>query len=285
MITTILVSVAVLGGLGILGSVVLWIVSKRFHVDEDPRIAEIECLLPGANCGGCGRSGCHDFAATCAAAESLDGLNCPGAEPGTMEKIAQITGLAAAAPAVPMLAVLKCNGVANLKRTSALYTGPRRCAIENGVSTAGCPFGCLGCGDCVDACRWNALKLDPETGLPVVDQDRCTGCGACIAACPRNLMELRPKGKRNLRLWVACSSRERGAVARKVCDVACIACGKCQKACGFEAITIKDNLAWIDPDKCRLCRKCVDACPTGAIHTANFPVKKPQPAENNENIQ
>lgn len=278
MISTILISVAVLGGIGLLGSLVLWGVSKRFHVYEDPRIAQIEKLLPGANCGGCGRSGCHDFATACAQATSLDGLNCPGAGAAVMQQIAEITGLAAAECAEPQIAVVKCTGSANQKRFAATYTGPLSCAIANASATAGCPFGCLGCGDCVEACRWDAIEIDPETGLPVVNEERCTGCGKCVGACPRHVIELRPKGRRGLRVWVACNNRERGAVAKKACDTACIGCGKCAKTCGFEAITVKDNLAWIDPDKCKLCRKCVDACPTGAILTANFPVKKnPQP--------
>lgn len=279
--STIGIAILVLGGIGILASVVLWVVSKRFHVEENPRIAEIEKLLPGANCGGCGRSGCHDFAATCAAATSLDGLYCPVAAEGTMEKIAGITGLAAEAPALPMVATVKCAGSCDVRPARIVYEGPQSCAIAAAVSCGegSCPYGCLGCGDCVAACRWDAITIDTATGLPVVDETRCTGCGGCVGACPRGVIELRPKGKRGLRVWVACNNRERGAVAMKECKAACIACGKCEKACAFGAVTVSNNLAWIDPAKCRLCRKCVDQCPVSAIHTANFPVKKPQTVE------
>lgn len=274
---TIIISILVLGSLGIAGSVVLWAVSRRFHVEEDPRIAEIENLLPGANCGGCGRSGCHDFATACAKAASLDNLRCPAAAQGTMEKIAAIAGLSASNDSEPMVAMVKCGGSCDLRPQRVIYNGPASCAVAHtiGSGEGSCPYGCLGCGDCVATCRWGAIHIDTATGLPVVDEERCTACGACVKACPRSLIELRRKGKRGMRVWVACSNRERGAIAMKECKAACIGCGKCAKECSFEAISVTGNLAYIDADKCRLCRKCVDQCPTGAIHTANFPVKKP----------
>lgn len=274
---TIMISILVLGGLGLAGSVVLWAVSRRFHVEEDPRIAEIESLLPGANCGGCGRSGCHDFATACAKAASFDNLRCPVAPQGTMEKIAAIAGLTATTENEPTVAVIKCGGSCDMRPRRVSYNGPASCAIAHtlGSGESSCPYGCLGCGDCVAACRWGALSIDSSTGLPVVDEERCTACGACVKACPRSLIELRRKGKRGMRVWVACSNRERGAIAMKECKAACIGCGKCAKECSFGAISVAGNLAYIDAEKCRLCRKCVDQCPTGAIHTVNFPVKKP----------
>lgn len=267
----IIIAILILGGIGVLSALILFIVSKRFYVKEDPRIEQIEALLPGANCGSCGRSGCHDFACACATADSLDNLMCPGAGNEAMGKIADIVGLTAS-EAKPMVAVLRCNGSCENRPTTSGYDGPRSCAILNSLSvgTTDCPFGCLGCGDCVAACRFGALHMDPVTGLPVVDPDLCTGCGACAKACPRHIIELRAKGPKGLRVWVACANKERGAVARKACTVACIGCGKCQKVCPFEAITVADNLAYIDFEKCRLCHKCVVECPTGAIHTTRI---------------
>lgn len=107
--------------------------------------------------------------------------------------------------------------------------------------------------------------MDKATGLPVIDSELCTACGLCAKACPRNIIEIRPKGPRGIRVWVACSSHDKGAAALKACKAACIACGKCAKVCPAEAITVTDNLSHIDPDRCKLCRKCVDACPTKAI--------------------
>jgi ferredoxin len=143
----------------------------------------------------------------------------------------------------------------------------------NGGAT-GCFFGCLGCGDCVKACKFDAIKMDPETGLPVVDQDKCTACGACVKACPRMIIELRNKNKLDRRVYVSCVNKDKGPVAKKACEVGCIGCGKCVKACPFEAITLENNLAYIDFEKCRLCRKCVDECPQHSIVAVNFPPKR-----------
>ncbi|MDE6326205.1 MAG: 4Fe-4S binding protein, partial [Duncaniella sp.] len=98
--------------------------------------------------------------------------------------------------------------------------------------------------------------------------DKCTGCGVCVKSCPRRLIELRLKGPRGMRVWVACSNHEKGAVARKDCKAACIGCGKCVRTCSHDAITLTGNLAYIDCEKCRLCGKCVAVCPTGAIHSS-----------------
>lgn len=138
-----------------------------------------------------------------------------------------------------------------------------------------CGYGCLGCGDCVEACRFGAIALNEETGLPEVDEEKCTACGACVKACPRHIIELRKKGPKGRRVYVSCVNKDKGAVARKACQAACIGCSKCVKECKFEAITVADNLSYIDWSKCRLCKKCVAACPTGAIVAKNFPAPKP----------
>ena len=143
------------------------------------------------------------------------------------------------------------------------------------VGESGCAFGCIGYGDCVAACQFGALKLNEETGLVEVDADKCTACGACVKACPKGLFELRKKWPKNRAIYVACRSKNKGAVVTKVCKAGCIGCGKCAKVCAFEAITVDNSLAYIDSEKCKLCRKCVNECPTGAIHIINMePLKK-----------
>lgn len=120
--------------------------------------------------------------------------------------------------------------------------------------------------------------MNPETGLPEVDEDKCTACGACVKACPKSIIELRYKGKRGRRVFVSCVNKDKGPVAKKACAVSCISCGKCQKACKFDAITIENNLSYIDFRKCKLCRACVTECPDKTIIDVNFPTPaKPAP--------
>jgi ferredoxin len=116
--------------------------------------------------------------------------------------------------------------------------------------------------------------MDPLTGLPVVDDKKCTACGACIKACPKDLFELRKRWKGDKKIYVACMNKDRGALAGKNCSVACIGCSKCYKVCPWEAITMNDYLAFIDSEKCRLCRKCVPECPTDSIIEFGFPARK-----------
>ena len=133
----------------------------------------------------------------------------------------------------------------------------------------------------MSACNFGAMHLNPVQGIVGIDGDKCVGCGACVNACPRNLIELRHKGPRGMRVYVACDNKDRGALAMKECNVSCIGCGKCVKECPHDAITIEDNLAYIDYKKCKLCKKCVVVCPRNAIHAVNFPVKKAVVTEEN----
>lgn len=262
-------SVLVLGLIGFAGALLLFATARKFHVEEDPRIDRIASVLPGANCGGCGLKGCRDFATRCVSQGTLNGLHCPVSTSENIEAIASILGVSAEATERRM-AVVRCNGSCNARQETYVYDGAQTCAIMDatGVGTHGCAYGCLGCGDCVSVCKFCAITIDPETKLPVVDPDKCTACGACVNECPRHLIELRPVGIRNRRVWVACSNRERGAIARKTCKVACIGCSKCVKACPFGAVAVSDNLSYINPDLCKTCGKCVAECPTGAILTS-----------------
>ena len=247
----ILTAVIVLGSIALIAAVILYVCSKKFAVKEDPRLPLVTAALPGANCGGCGFPGCSGMADALvkgADAGSIEGLNCP---------------------------------VRSLRQRIAQYDGLQTCAAQHatGAGETACGYGCLGCGDCVAACQFGAISINAETGLPEVDDDKCTACGACVKACPRRVIELRKKGLKNRRVYVSCVNKDKGAAAMKACKAACIGCGKCQKECKFEAITVESNLCYIDFNKCRLCKKCVEACPTGAIHAVNFPLPKPKPTE------
>ena len=254
----ILIAVIVLGSIGLIAAIVLFVCSKKFAVFEDPRIAQVNEVLPGANCGGCGFAGCGGMADALvkgADSGSIDGLNCPVGGADVMGQVADLLGMAIA-NGEPKVAVVRCNGTCENRPKIAEYAGLRTCAAMNacGAGETACGFGCLGCGDCVAACQFDAIHLNPETGLPEVDEDKCT------------------KGRR---VFVSCVNKDKGAVAMKACKAACIGCGKCEKECPFGAITVGNNLAYIDYNKCRLCRKCVAVCPKQAIHAVNFPAPKP----------
>ncbi len=265
-------TIVVITVLGILLALVLYLVAMRFKVEEDPRIDLVEKAMPGANCGGCGFAGCRAFAESAVKSGSLDGHFCPVGGNDTMSAVAGILGYEVKAQA-PRVAVVRCNGTCSARPKTNTYDGYPSCKVKAQLYSGdtACSFGCLGCGDCVEACQFGALSMDVETGLPVVDQEKCTACGACVKACPKAIIELRPMGPRGMREYVSCVNRDKGPAAKKACANACIGCGICVKTCTHEAIVLENNVAYIDASKCKLCRECEAMCPTGAIHGVNFP--------------
>ncbi len=275
----IVITIITLVALGGISAVILYFVAQKFKVYEDPKIDEVEEVLPAANCGGCGYPGCRGFAEALVKADDISAMNCPVGGAAVMDTVAQILGKAVSA-ATPKVAVVRCNGTCEFRPRLTQYDGATTCAIaaQHYGSETGCSYGCYGLGDCVDACDFDAMYMDEETGLPVIIEDKCVACGACVKACPKSIIELRNKGPKGRRIFVSCVNKDKGAIARKSCEVACIGCGKCEKECAFDAITIKDNLAYIDYNKCKLCRKCVSVCPTNAIHEIGFPPRKTEKA-------
>ncbi|HOV36075.1 MAG: H+/Na+-translocating ferredoxin:NAD+ oxidoreductase subunit [Bacteroidota bacterium] len=271
----ILTAVAVLCVIGAVSSAILYIISQRFKTIEDPRIELVQEALPAANCGGCGFPGCNGFASAIVKSDTMDGFYCPVGGQTTMDNIARILGRTADV-SIKKIAVVRCNGTCENRPRTNIYDGASKCTIAAALygGDTGCSFGCLGLGDCVDSCLFDAIHINPETMLPEVVEDKCTACGACVKACPKNLIELRKQGPKSRRIYVSCMNKDKGGVARKSCEVACIGCSKCQQVCPFDAITIENNLAYIDDDKCRLCRKCVPVCPTNSILELNFPPRK-----------
>jgi Na+-translocating ferredoxin:NAD+ oxidoreductase RNF subunit RnfB len=272
---TIISTVVVLSSLGVLLAVILYFVAQKFKVFEDPRIDEILEILPGANCGGCGHAGCRAFAEALVKNDDISTLLCPVGGSSVMTKAAEHLGKTTTVKD-PTIAVVRCAGTCEVRPRTNLFEGARSCAVMATTYSGdtGCSFGCLGQGDCVVSCSFDAIHINPKTLLPEVDDEKCTACGSCVKACPKLVIELRKKGPKNRRIFVSCVNKDKGGIARKSCGAACTGCTKCQKICTFGAITITNNLAYIDHLKCKLCRKCVTECPTHAIHELNFPQKK-----------
>ncbi|MDY6802112.1 MAG: Fe-S cluster domain-containing protein [Bacteroidota bacterium] len=275
MSTTILFTIILLSAIGAGAAIILYFVAQKFKVYEDPRIGQVEEALPAANCGGCGYPGCRGFAEALVNADDISDLYCPVGGNETMAAVAKILGKEVEEKE-PLVAVVRCSGSPEHRKRVNQYDGAFSCAISSSLyaGETDCQYGCLGLGDCVDACDFDAIYMDEKTGLPVVIDDNCTACGACVKACPNDIIELRKKNKKDRKIFVSCVNQDKGGIARKACKVACIGCGKCVKVCPFDAITMENFLAYIDPNKCKLCRKCVSECPTEAILEINFPPRK-----------
>lgn len=273
-------SIIVLGVIGLASAVILYFVAQKFKVEEDTRIDAVAELLPGANCGGCGYPGCRGFAEACVKANTLENMLCPVGGLPVMCKVSEVLGHAVC-QATPKIAVVRCNGTCTNRPRTNKFDGAHNCKIAAQLyaGETNCSHGCYGFGDCVVACQFDAIKVNPETGIPEVDEEKCVACGACVKTCPKKVIELRNKGVKGRRVFVSCVNKDKGAVARKACSAACIGCGKCQKACPFSAIKVENNLAYIDFELCRSCRKCVNECPIGAIHDVNFPTPAPVAAK------
>lgn len=265
-------TILTLSVLGVFLAVVLYFVGRKFEVSEDPRIDEVEKMLPGVNCGGCGFAGCRTFARELVHHDDISRLFCPVGGRDVMKSVGDFLGKFAS-EREPKVAVVRCAGSCAKRPSSSRYDGVSSCAVESALygGETGCSFGCLGKGDCAVSCGFDALHMNPQTGLPEVDQVKCTACGACVRACPKFIIELRRRGSENMRIFVACVNKDKGGVARRSCEVACIGCGKCVRVCPFDAITLENDLAYIDYRKCKLCRKCAPVCPTQAILETGFP--------------
>jgi Na+-translocating ferredoxin:NAD+ oxidoreductase RNF subunit RnfB len=268
-------AIVAISSIGALSALILFFVAQKFKVIEDPKIDEVADMLPGANCGGCGYAGCRNFAEAIVKAGNLDNLNCPVGGNNVLMSIAPILGIVAV-ERDPQIAVVRCNGTFAKAPKKVEYDGATTCLFAHNLfaGESGCPFGCLGLGDCVFSCKFDAIYIDETTGLPIVNNEKCVACGACVKVCPRSIIEIRNKNKKDRRIYVSCINKEKGAASKKNCEVACIGCGKCVKTCTFEAITLENNLAYINFEKCTLCRKCVEECPTNAIVELNFSPRK-----------
>lgn len=258
----ILIPGAAIGVLGTFFAFVLAYVAKKFAVPHDPRVEELANILPGLNCGGCGYTSCAAYAEALCQDESLEVTTCKPGGPDVAQVLAEKLGRDAGAGHT-VVAHLLCAGTKENAHDEFIYKGIQECRAAHIVHGGykKCKQGCLGFGDCVSACAFNAMAMD-ENGLPVVDAVKCVGCGACLTACPRGLMCLI---RSNATVFICCRNTEKGAQTTKACAVGCIGCRLCMKECPFDAITIENNCAVIDYEKCKNCGKCITVCPRKTI--------------------
>lgn len=256
----ILLSAGIFAGLGILFGVILAVASKAFHVKTDERESAINEVLPGANCGGCGYSGCAALAAAIVKGEAEPNA-CTVGGSHTAEAVGVIMGVKVE-KTVRRRAQVMCSGCGDLTVKKYAYRGAHDCiaAAKLGGGDKLCPDGCIGLGTCVSACPFEAISVIDD--VAAVDYSKCRGCGLCAAVCPKNIIELIPYESAH---WVGCKSTQKGAVTRTMCKVGCIACNICAKNCESGAITVTNYLAHIDYDKCVDCGVCVEKCPRHII--------------------
>ena len=254
---------------GAIAGIMLTIAAKVMYVPVDERVEQLTEALPGANCGGCGFAGCSDYAGAIVNS-GADINSCAVGGPACAAKLAEIMGMEAGS-AEPQVATVRCGGYGEKTKKILEYKGVPTCKANKSIYSGdgACMHGCIGLGDCVSACKFNAIGI--VNGVAWVDRENCVGCGACAKACPNNLIALIPKSSL---VYVACSNKDKGASTRKQCSAGCIACQKCVKTCKFDAISIVDNHAVIDPEKCKNCGMCAKVCPDSSIIKLPKPKKK-----------
>ncbi|MCD6186228.1 MAG: RnfABCDGE type electron transport complex subunit B [Deltaproteobacteria bacterium] len=242
-IVTILISAGTLLGLAVIFSYILGWASNAFKIEIDPRAEAALEVLPGANCGGCGYVGCGAYAAAVAAEKAAVNL-CSVGGPNCAAELAAIMGVEVG-ETFPLRAVVHCGANTEDRLQRNEYRGEQKCFTANLVNgIQGCVYGCLGFGDCVEACNYDAIQV--LDGLATVDYQNCIGCGMCAKACPRNIITIIPFKKESI-LVVPCSNHDAGKLVKSVCNVGCIGCKACTKV--SKIFSVIDNLAVIDYDK------------------------------------
>ncbi|MBE5923664.1 MAG: RnfABCDGE type electron transport complex subunit B [Lachnospiraceae bacterium] len=262
MLSSILIAMAIVGGTGLVIGILLGIAGEKFKVEVDEREKKVRDALPGNNCGGCGFPGCDGLAAAIAAGDAAVNA-CPVGGDKVAAAIGEIMGVSVG-DSVKMTAFVKCAGTCDKAKEKYDYVGPRDCklAMNNpGGGSKTCTYGCTGFGNCKNVCPFDAIDI--IDGVAYVDPEKCKACGKCVAECPKHLIELIPAENS---YKVKCNSKDKGVEVKKACDAGCIGCGLCAKACQVDAITVENNLAHIDQDKCVKCGACKEKCPVKIIH-------------------
>jgi H+/Na+-translocating ferredoxin:NAD+ oxidoreductase subunit B len=258
---TIIIALTTLGSLTLVLALMLILANKKLYVYEDPRIDQVEDMLPHANCGACGFPGCRPFAEALVGGSVLPGKCTVSSDEGRLA-IANFLGVSLGAEE-KMVARLACAGGTNVALNRAKYQGIPSCQAAALVSGGGkgCFWGCLGHGDCDVVCDFDAITMNAFS-LPEVDVDKCTACGDCVEACPKDLFSLQPVSHQ---LWVACKNLEAGDDILEECQVGCTACGKCAMDAPGNLISMMHNLPVINYLENHKTQAPIQRCPTGAI--------------------
>ena len=257
----IIIAALIVSSVGLFIGIFLGYSGKIFAVTTDEREEAILEILPGNNCGACGYAGCSGLAGAIIAGEA-EITSCPVGGAKIAEKIGLIMGREVLEKQ-RMTAFVKCAGTCNKANSDYEYYGLTDCRVMPYMQNGGpksCDFGCMGYGTCVKVCPFDAIHI--EDGIAVVDKEECKACGKCIAVCPHHLIELVPYEQKHL---VRCGSKNKGKEVISVCGAGCIGCKICEKVCPTDAITVKENIAHIDYDKCTNCGLCAEKCPKKVI--------------------
>lgn len=241
----------------------LAIASIVMAVPVDKKAQEIQEVLPGANCGACGFSGCSGYASALSEGNTSKTSLCAPGGADVAKQIAEIMGVSADNTAVQS-AVVMCRGTDKNTDTKLLYSGAKTCKMASQLYGGPqlCSYGCIGFGDCAAACPYGAISVCE--GVALVNPQLCRGCKICVSTCPKGIIKLMPVNEQ--KAGVMCSNQDKGAQTRKACDVGCIGCMKCVKACEYDAVKVENSLARVDVKKCTACGKCAEECPTKAIN-------------------
>ncbi|MDD6858853.1 MAG: RnfABCDGE type electron transport complex subunit B [Lachnospiraceae bacterium] len=256
----IVIAAAIVGITGLIIGALLGLAGKAFSVKVDEKEVAIRECLPGNNCGGCGYAGCDALAKAIANGDA-PANGCPVGGAPVAAKISEIVG--GEVEVVKKVAFVKCSGTCEKAKDRFKYTGNQNCTqVANtvGGGQKACTFGCLGYGECVSVCQFDAIHI--VDGIAVVDKEKCVACGKCVATCPKRLIELIPYESKHM---VKCNSQDKGKDVKAVCQAGCIGCKMCEKQCESDAIHVENNIAHIDYDKCTGCGKCAEKCPVKII--------------------
>jgi RnfABCDGE-type electron transport complex B subunit len=263
--SAIIFPVGAVSAIGLLCAVMLTVVSKLMSVSEDERVTELRDILPGANCGACGYAGCDGYAAALVSDGAKTNLCVPGSD-AVSRQISDLLGVEFE-DVIERIAVCHCGGTAAAVEKKMEYDGIMSCAAAKTLygGAGACQYGCIGYGDCEKVCPNGAVCIDD--GVARINPRRCTGCGLCAKACPNGIISTLPDYVSTV---IKCSSLDKGALARKKCKNACIACMRCVRECPKEAISVINNLAVIDYAKCGGCGHCAEVCTSGCIKISNY---------------